>query len=405
MSVKTCRKECDILSADGGFAVSCTVKNGAIYPALCARKINDGAPAGVITALYIKKFNRFICLTKDGVYYKDNGGDYLLSRFEVSFTNPFFFEGPGGDTYLAGDTQAIIFRSDRNVITEFDHKVSDGAVKNGRLFAVDTENAFKLRWSGGGDGADWTEGVDGAGSVCIDGARGGILNVVPYKQKLALLCGQGIALFNAYGNPENFKLQYIDGLIKDVVKNSACVAGGKLIFWADGGLYSFDGVNAGKLGLNLNDKPQDITQAKGLGSEYYMLAKSTFLNRRVIYVINVKEQSWYVIDLPAVTLYENGRMHAFTEDGHYALTYGNAYTYYSGEFNFGTCAKKALTAIHFGCESSVNVSVFADGRERGFTGAEAYCRPKLRGKSFKTVIGGKGIIKGLKAYAEVPCDD
>ncbi|MDE6586636.1 MAG: hypothetical protein K2K80_08165 [Clostridia bacterium] len=400
---KTRKLSCEVLNAEGALPVSCISVDGGIYPALCAVKDDDGCPESVLAATYIKRYSRFVCLTDEGVYFTDFGGNYVLSRFEVDFTNPFFFECDG-DTYLVGDNHAIIFRSDRNKIVDLKSQICCGAAKNGRLFAVDSEDKFKLHWTGTEGGADWTESVGGAGSVNIDGTRGEILDITVYKQKLVLSCANGIVIFNAYGNPENFKLQYIDGLIENVVKGTSTVAGGKLVLCAEKGIYSFDGVSAEKLDIPLFKDMKNIAFAKGLGDDYYISAESLALKRKVVYVVNVKAKTAYIVDVAAKLFYENGCMYCFTDDGRYALKKGENFTYLSGVFDFETRGKKTVTALHFGNEKPIAITLFADGRERTFAKAEGYIRPKLRGEKFKVLIKGSGEVKGVKAIAEAGYD-
>lgn len=400
---KTRRLECDVLKHEG-LPISCKIANGGIYPALSAVKIEDGSPAGVKAARYIKKFGRTVCLATGGIYYTDLSGAYLLSSFQVDFASPFFFESDGGDVYLVGDTQAVIFRSDRNAIVDYGKKLLTGATKNGRLFAVDGEDKFKLRWSGTGGGGDWAESVDGAGSVNISGDRGEILDIIVYRQKLVLLCSQGLVVFNAYGNTENFKLQYIDGRIENIAKGSGAVADGKLMFCSDDGIYSFDGVKAEKLWFPLFSDMQSVTGAAGFNGDYFVTAMSRALGRKVVYVFNIADRTAYIIDLPANVLYERDGIRCFTDNGHYELKRGGAFKFTSGAFDFGTRGKKALISLHLGNESPADITVLTDERQRSFTGVKGYCRPKLRGKKFNVFISGQGEINGVKAVAEAGYD-
>ena len=99
-----------------------------------------------------------------------------------------------------------------------------GVIKNGRLFAQDLSDAYRIRWSGAGDPKDGADGIDGAGWVDINPAYGRVQNLVVYKRNIVVVCEYGLAVMSAFGAPENFKLQYIDGVIGKIAPDTAAVA-------------------------------------------------------------------------------------------------------------------------------------------------------------------------------------
>lgn len=396
------RKTVSALSRKGAIPVGCIERDGALIPALCAEPAAGNFPQNVRLATFAKKRGKWIVLADDGIYYSiDGAAEFNKSRFEITFTSPFFFETDDGDTCLAGDSQVFIARASMNSVAEFNHNVKKGVAKNGRLFAVDRENPYKLRWSGGKDGFDWEQSIDGAGYCILSQTRGRICDLIVYKQRVIIVCERGLAYLNAYGNTENFRLVYVDGLMEEVYENTAATVGGKLVLCAGDKLYAYDGVSAEKLDVALACDIKEPTFAIGAGEDYYLCAKSRALGRKVVFVVNVRDKTAYIVDIPAVTLCQNDGIYCFTETEAAILKSGGKFTYESGSFNFGKNKPVCLTSLHMGNSASVDAEVWADGRKRTIYGVNGYCRPKLTGSSFKVVIRSGGEVRGVNAVAEV----
>lgn len=389
----------DALSVKGARIFGGYLADGKITPALSPRKVGGNLPAGVFYATVLQPSGRLAVCAEDGFYYSSDGENFTKSDSGFTAKSPFAFYPDGGKTCIVGDGECLVSTESLNVKKDFNGNIYGGVFKNGRLFGIDRDNPYKIRWSCEG-GLDFTES-GGAGWVEITAVKGEILNLIVYKQKIIALCRYGLVALSAFGLPENFKLQYIDGAIGGIFKNTAAIAGGKLVFLTADGLRSFDGVNVGKVEVPLVSDVESPACALGFGGEYFISAYSKALERKVVFVFDINKAAGCIIDLEAAVLVPFGGVRCISDKGCFALVKGGGFTFESGEITFNSNREKVLKSIVADCAEGVDITVESCGKSRIFAGVRGILHPIMRGKSFKITVRGKCEINGLSAVAEV----
>lgn len=389
----------DVLAADGGLCVGCFVKDGRILPALSPVRVGS-CPAGVFFGAVIQPSGRIVVCNGEGIYYSPDGKSFIKSDSGVTASRPFVFHPDGGKACLAGDAEFLVTGVASSEKKPFNGNIFGGVFKNGRLFGIDADNGYIIRWSCEG-GLDFTDKPDGAGWLEINAGKGKIQELAVCNQSIAVLCEYGLAALSAFGMPENFKLKYIDGVTGRIFQNTAAVAGGKSAFLTERGLLTFDGSGVEKCELPLLSDVRNPVCAAGFGNCYFLSAYSKRLAKKVVYVADIVKGTAYIADTEADAFALDDDVHCFSDGGHYVLKEGGAYTFESGEFDFGTKGEKYLKSIHLGNSDEVEVTVAGGGISRIFTGVKGYLRPHMRGRSFKITVRGTGKIAGIRAQAEV----
>lgn len=394
------RLTADVLASAGGLEIGCYSENGSIYPALSPEKVAQNCPAGVFFGTAVQPSGRLIVCNSEGFHYSTDGITFVKSDSGVTARRPFAFSPNGTETCIAGDTEVLVTGEATSSKKPFNGNIYGGVFKNGRLFGIDRNNAYTIRWSGAG-GLDFTDKIDGAGWLEINVDRGKILGLAVYDQNIVALCEYGLVRLSAFGMPENFKLQYIDGATGKIYKNTAAVAGGKLVFFTEHGAVTFDGSGVDNAGIPLFSDAQNPVCAVGSGDLYFLSAYSKKLKRKVIFVADISNGSAYIADAEASAMPVSDKVHCISDGGHYVLKIGGEYTFESAEFDFGTRREKYLKSIRLGTSEAVEVTVKSGGISHIFGGVKGYLRPYMRGRSFKIIIRGNCKITGITAEAEV----
>ena len=391
----------NLLKAEGGVPVGCRVLHGRLIPALSAA---DGAecPENILYAAYSATARAFFA-TADGVLYRvsEDGASAELSQFTAE--NPFLTEERGSDgtsVYVFGDV-AYLEYSDGNFKTVLQKPgLRGGCLKNGRIFAVDAEDGSKLRWSGAGDVKDWNEGIDGAGWAYVGGEYGRILKTAVLRDKLVAVHEYGLTVISASGVPENFRLEK-GAQSRSVLGRTAFTTGSSLVFYADGGLYKFDGSEIYELKCAKAFGLSEPVCAASAGGEYFISGRIEACGRSAVLAVNPEEDEAYVIDMQAEALAAGrGQLYAFCGGRMRAAVTGGRYTFVCGGLDFGTRGVKRLLRLEISAAEPITADIGNGRSVRRFSGVSGVIRPRISGTDFKITLYGGGEIYSAKAYAE-----
>lgn len=393
-------RESDVLKANGALCFGCIVKDGVIRPALSPVKISEFL-LNVRFAAYADKCGKAALIIGNSLYLANPDGTAECALENFTASNPFAFYTGGGDLCIGGNVDCAVITGDGVEVKPYDFYMYGGAVKNGRLFAQDKEDTYKIRWSGSEGGLDLKEGLDGAGWLKLNSERGKIIRLASYKGNVVAVCEYGLALLSVSGAPETFKVSYIDGAIEKIYGNTARVAGDKFVFLTERGLRIFDGIKTENLEIPLLADVSAPRFCESCGDEYFIFAESKNLQKKAIFVVNLTDCAAYMVDLPATAAFSNGQLHCFADGGFYRLDTGGEYTFLSGELNFGARGRKVIKKIFAGNSASVDFEVISGGKSRILRGVQGYCLPCAGGNTFKIKIKSRGEIHGVTAVAEV----
>lgn len=388
-------KDCDLLP------VNCRISSGECVPALSSVHYAGRVPAGVIFACHAESAERFFLCTQNEVYVSGNGEDFI-SLYPLAGNSPFAVEEISN-----GEARAVIISGNKAVAHTEDSftgfsigaELSCGAMHCGRLFGADAEDKFLLRWSGGGGVRDWKQGLYGGGSLKLDPERGGILNLVNYRDKLVAVREYGLTALSTFGSPENFSVEITDTDTDRIYKNTAKVAGGNLLFFTASGLRSFDGAVIRNIEHRLSGDISLPECAVALADRYYLSCRSESLNARAVMCYDVSDGESYLIDIAADGLCTAGAVYAYNSSGTHRLEAGGGYNLTVGEFDFGTDRAKTLKEIYLNCAGAD--AEISNGRvTRKFKNAGGILKPNLRGKYFTVKVTGSNPVYSLTATAE-----
>lgn len=133
-----------------------------------------------------------------------------------------------------------------------------GCFHYGRVFVHAGNN--KILYSAPYHFALYEDSYEQGGYVLVPTGSGAICGLVPFQDKMYVLCERGLFVFDATGSAKDFVLKpiaYAGGLI---FGDSARVATGGIYFLTEQGVRFFDGQNVRNVGQNVNVTPKSDGQ-------------------------------------------------------------------------------------------------------------------------------------------------
>ena len=128
-------------------------------------------------------------------------------------------------------------------------KFSSICLHNQRLFAIDSEKNYLVRYSSNLNPLDWSTSsvaVTSAGSIELNDYKGSLKNLISFQDNVFVFRDFGISKISSYSNYSKFSATNIFNSSAKVFCNTATICGTDIFFLCEDGLYKFDGFNVEK---------------------------------------------------------------------------------------------------------------------------------------------------------------
>lgn len=171
------------------------------------------------------------------VNYNLNGEDVLI------------ISAPDGTMgYVKGNREYVAVEKDEN-----QPDICDMIIHYERLFAISNKEPRRLYFSDDLDPTNWDVNLNDAGFIDFTDGLGDLKRVFSFNDYLYILREFGISKVSAFGDQEQFYVNHCYSSNTKIFEKTACLCGNNLIFLARDGLYSFNGVSATKIKLNIEN--------------------------------------------------------------------------------------------------------------------------------------------------------
>ncbi|MDE6558250.1 MAG: hypothetical protein K2K39_03980 [Clostridia bacterium] len=349
-----------------------------------------------------------LIVNKNGQMYKWNSGEFATPKGYgvVSGVYPSVVscvvDGVNAYGVFSG-TRVGIIKDGTQVVKTISRKVTGAAYHCGRVFAVDNDNPYIIRWSGY-DIVNWTEGIEGGGYLQLSPTLGKAFCVLLVGEKLVILRENGVSVLVALGDSRHFRMQGgSDVFVKGVVDKTAATCGGKLWFFAADGLCCYDGSTVKTTRLNF------------FGKNYAVEGARVRFGRYIYFPLNdggVRDILEFDTATGAYAVFGRGCSNpTFLGEGLYCFV-GNLLTdlvrggsdenrvWKSKVLNLGTRRVKTLKNLYVESDSTAEIVIDCDGRLRSVSGAGKIYVGEC-GTDFTLSVNGNGKITRLAAEWEV----
>lgn len=395
MSVKV---TVDLLKGSDIKPVGCRICGGELVPALSL--VNKGEVENAFSCVgHSFATGRFLACGGGGMYVSTDGLDFiqLATCSGGGFALEDVYNGTpravmvSGFKCLAHDGGGFIVYG--NPISLY-----CGVLHCGRLFGIDEENRYLLRWSKEGV-KDWDEDIKGAGKLVLDPGRGEGLDIVSYRGSLVVVRKFGLTVLKMYGTPENFDAPFTNTDCERIYKGTAKTVLGGLYFHTASGLRVFNGSVIKKVSHRFEKLIDTPVCAEEYGGKYF-LACTLKGGGKAILCYDPGDGESYLIEGEVNCLCSADGVYAYDSQAKYKLEKGGQYSFSSGKLDFGTDGDKTLLSMRIESEGA-DVAVSNGVQTKTFENASGVIRPRLKGKYFTVEIKGAGVVRSATATAEV----
>lgn len=367
--------------------------------------------ANTVFAEYLSALGFSVLVTKVGQVTRWNRSDY--ARFTTAAllnpNPPFVVACADGDepTYaLIGGTKIAIFKGATVSTHTMPYRITGGTYHCGRIFAVDREDPYVIRWSGF-ELRDWVLAIDQGGHMNISPKGGKALCIVELGEKLVVVRERSITVLNALSDARHFRfVQYGSIFLPAVKEKSAVVVGGKLWLCTEEGLHVYDGSTLSRVEVDTCGKK-------------YSFGRTVAFKNRYIYITctDGEEQCFLEYDTQtgATIAFGKGCDMVFTTDDElYCLAGDGATTvslltagledenrvWISRNIDLGTAGTKTLKYVTLEGEGHSEITIGCDGRTRT-VGSLGRTYVGEVGVNFTFSVRGTGTVTRLAAEWEV----
>lgn len=407
---KTDRVRINLLESKNITSFGAFVKDGTVRPGWTGAN-QRVLPVGNLIAMSDSAVgNSIIALASSGEVYsapRDDGTALEVCRTDGGDTGFIFDTNDGGGQAVAiSGNKYTYFAPGGSTQGDFEGGLASGVIKSGRLFGGDRAERRRIKWSGEGGWQDWAESVSGAGSMLLEPVAGAVCSLFDFDGDLVIFCENAVVRMAVGGNPENFK---VTGCLKIpcLVENTAAEAGESIFFVTESGFMRYNGGGVEKLEGLITDDLTAPGRCYVYKNRYYFISgESRALGRRVIYVYDVLDDAYQLVDVSAYFINADDiSVLAFTNSTIYRLTFADTAREYAvtvSGINFGTLRRKLLLCLETDCDGDVSVSI-SNGRSTRRVGAPAIkTRLNMRGAQFGVTFNGKdGGVRSAYLTAEV----
>lgn len=391
----------NLLERADALPVNCRISGGALRPALNAVGYDGSVPEGVLCAGYSEAAGKFLLCTNAAGYASGNGESFVQLT-PLAGQSPFFIQD-----YSVETARALMING-KNVLEHtgnyfksyrYGENLRCGIMHCGRLFGANADNGYRLHWSGEGGIGDTGEEYNGSGYMLLEPSRGEILNLVEFGEKLIAVRKYGLTVMNMFGSTENFSVDITNTDTDEIFKNSAAVAGGKLIFFTASGLHSFDGSQITLINHRCAEDISAPSYALEFGGNYFLICRSKSLNAGAILCYRVGDGESYLIDFAAEAMCTAECVYAYGSSGVCRLEEGGSYSFRCGGISFGSDRQKTVTAVYLE-GGAADIEICNGDYTRKFKNVSGLIRPHMRGRSFTVKVSGSKPVYQLTVTAE-----
>lgn len=199
---------------------------------------------------------------------------------------------PNAVNYRLNGVDVMIFSSPTDGMWKYDANHMAQKVENGpsilssclhyeRLFAiVENGERNRLSFSASLDPTNWNETLEDGGFIDMQDERGSLNKVVSFNDYIYVFRDFGVSKVSAYGDQTEFSVSHLFISSAKIYGNSVCVCGDRIMFLNRDSIVSFDGYNATKLELGIDNLFKgvfnDKCSALYYNGKYYLACRLNF---------------------------------------------------------------------------------------------------------------------------------
>lgn len=184
----------------------------------------------------------------------------------------------GEDVFLlcGEEGMAVVDSSLRVITVPTAPSITSIAMHNERMFVTIGGRRNAVWFSDDLDPTNWNPELDEGGFIELEGEQGRLNKVVSFGGYVYVFREYGIARLTAYGEQREFSVANLFVSSGKIYGDTVAVCGDRIIFLAEDGLYSFDGLSSHRIARSLDGLIRADGGSTGCYSagKYYLSARS-----------------------------------------------------------------------------------------------------------------------------------
>lgn len=388
----------DLLKEKNITPIGCKIEDGVVLPTYSPKRMGDIVEGEIVASFYSNCAGRFFLVVGDKLY-SSVGGETFAKLGELEGKSPYMVEDS-----TDGDQKCIIVCKNAG----YSHNgrsfsplqpfapLATAIAHRGRIFGVDEEDRYLIRWSGLNGIEDGDQKLYGAGKLKLDSKKGKVLNFLESKYNLVLVREFGITMLRTVKSPEYYALDIADTLCEKIYPNTTQCVNGKMLFCTDNGLYIYNGNAFDRVKHRFYDKISCPKCAVCYDGVYYLAC--TIDGHRDILCYDTISGESYLADICGDSMCVNDGVWVFNSSGIFKLNKSENY-YLRLDSNFGINSKKTLSYVNI-CGNG-EITIKSDKNARVFQQVCGNVKVGMQGDNFTLSVIGKQNIKSFTATVEV----
>lgn len=187
----------------------------------------------------------------------------------------------GDDVFLlcGEEGMAVVDSLLRAVTVPTAPSITGIAMHNERMFVTIGGRKNAIWFSDDLDPTNWNPELDEGGFIELEGERGRLNKAVAFGGYVYIFRDYGISRLTAYGDQSEFSVTNLFVSSGKIYSDTVAVCGDRILFAADDGLYSFDGITTSRIARHLDGLIEYSRVRCGAYSagKYYLAAAGGFL--------------------------------------------------------------------------------------------------------------------------------
>ena len=197
--------------------------------------------------------NRLLVYLSNGelyMFYVDKGTHepVLISNSVTMIYGAYSYRLDNEDVMIiATRTGYYILRDTELTLVENAPVVVDFCLHNERVFAIQQNEPYKIRFTGSMDPTLWDIDLNGGGYIEYTKNLGALKKVISFLGYLFVFREYGIERLSTYGAQPDYETVTVYSSSDRIYEKTVCVCGDKIVFLSEKGLHLFDGANVNKV--------------------------------------------------------------------------------------------------------------------------------------------------------------
>ena len=195
----------------------------------------------------------------------------LIINSDITAVN-YSYKGEDVLLLASKNSPLLMLKDTRSLVCGNAPKFTSIAVHNERVFGSVNGIQNQVWFSDDFDPGNWSVSADEGGYINFADECGEVIKLVSFLNYLYVFREFGIFRLTAYGDQSEFMLKKVFTDTGRIVKSSIELCGDKIIFYADDGLFSFDGYEVTRIAKPIMDINLKHLMSCAYLDDYYFMA-------------------------------------------------------------------------------------------------------------------------------------